>query len=91
MYGICGFVEKLNIQSYENLTENYVHYIYVRNVWICRKIEYPKLQEFNGKFCTLYMYRMFGFAKKLNIQNCENSMGNCLHYICTKSLDLQKN
>ena len=37
------------------------------------------------------MYGMYGFAKNLNIQNCENSTGNCVHYICTESLDLQKN
>ena len=27
------------------------------------------------------MYRMFGSAEKLNIQNCVNSMGNCVHYM----------
>ena len=27
------------------------------------------------------MYEMSGFAKKLNIENCENSMGNCVHYM----------
>ena len=37
------------------------------------------------------MYGMYGFAENLNIQNCENSTGNCVHYICTESLDLQKN
>ena len=37
------------------------------------------------------MYKMFGFAKKLNIENCENTIGNCLHYICTEGLDLHKN
>ena len=24
---------------------------------------------------------MFGFAEKLNIQNCENSTGNCVYYM----------
>ena len=65
--------------------------LYVRNVWICRKILYPKLRKFNGKLCTLYMHVMSGFAKKLNIQNCENSTGNCVHYICTEWPDLKKN
>ena len=109
MYGICGFVEKLNIQNCENLTENYVDYIctecldlhknwisktariqrqilyiiYVQNVRICKKIEYPKLWKFNGKLFTLYMYGRSEFAKKLNILSCKNSMGNCVHYICT--------
>ena len=26
------------------------------------------------------MYRWFGFAKKLNILNCINLKGNCVHY-----------
>ena len=35
-----------------------VHIIYVRNDWICRKIEYPVGRKFNGKLCILYMYGM---------------------------------
>ena len=62
--------------------------IYVQNDWICRKIEYSELQKFDEKFYTLYMYEMSGFAEKLNIQNCENSTGNCLHYISMEVLDL---
>ena len=83
-----------------------LYIIYVRNVWICRKIEYLELRNFKGKFCTLYMYERwiykkieylellkfngnlgtlymygtFGFPKKLNIHNCKNSTGNCVHY-----------
>ena len=68
-----------------------VYIVYVRNGWICQKIEYPELRKFDGKFCTLYMYGMSGFAEKLNIQNCENSKANFVHYICTEGLDLQKN
>ena len=68
-----------------------VYIIYVRNVWICKKIEYPELRKFNGKLCTVYMYATSGFAAKLNIQNCENSTGNCVHYTCAEWLDLQKN
>ena len=30
------------------------HIMYVRNVWICRKIEYPELRKLNMKLCTLY-------------------------------------
>ena len=45
------------------------------------------------------MYEMFGFAKKLKIQNFVNSTGNCVHYstrnivyiICMDCLDLLKN
>ena len=29
------------------------------------------------------MYGMSEFAEKLNIQNYENSIGNCVYYICT--------
>ena len=38
----------------------------------------------------IYIYRMSGFVEKLNLQNYENSTGNCLLYICTEFLDLQK-
>ena len=55
--------------------------IYVRNVWICREFEYPKLRKFDGKLCTFYTYDMSRFAEKLNIQNWENWMGNCVHYM----------
>ena len=34
---------------------------------------------------------MSKFAKKLNIPNCRKSTGNCVHYLCTACLDLQKN
>ena len=57
---------------------------------MCRKIEYPEQRKFNGKLCTLYMYVTSIFAKKLNIQNCENSTGNCVHYIFTERLDFRK-
>ena len=73
------------------IQQEIVYIIYVRNVLICKKIEYPELRKFNGKLCTVYMYATSGFAAKLNIQNCENSTGNCVYYICTECLDLQKN
>ena len=71
MYGTSGFAEKLNIYNCEN-SIGIVYMIYVRNVWIWRKIEYPEPRKFNGKLCTLYMYGMFGLAKKLNLKNCVN-------------------
>ena len=52
MYELSGFAEKLNIQNFVN-SAGIVYIIYVRNVWICRKIEYPELREFNGKLCSL--------------------------------------
>ena len=39
----------------------------------------------------IYIYGMSRFVEKLHLQNYENSTGNCLHYICTEFLDLQKN
>ena len=63
-------------------------YIKLRNVRICREIEYLELRKLNEKFCTLYMHRMSGFVEKLNHQNYENSTGNFLHYIHTERLDL---
>ena len=45
------------------------------------KIEYPELEKFNGKLYTLYMYRIIGFAEKLIVQNCGNSMQNFVHYM----------
>ena len=90
MYGMSRFAEILNIQNCENSMGNCVHCICAE--WLdLPKIEYPELRKFDGKLCTLYMYGMFGFAEKLNIQNCENSTANFVHYICTECLDLQKN
>jgi len=37
------------------------------------------------------MYGMSGFAEKLNIRNFENSARDCVNYICTECLDLQRN
>ena len=53
----------------------------VQNVWMCGKIEYPEQQKLNRKLCTLYIYGMSGLAKKLNVQNCVNSIGKCTLYV----------
>ena len=84
----CLVLQKNWISRASKIRRKILYIIYVRKVWICRKIEYPELRKFNGKFCALCMYRMFGFAEKLNIQNCKILMGN---YICTNGLDLLKN
>ena len=68
---MVGLAEKLHIQICKNSSGNCVHYMY-RNVWICRKIEYPKLRKFNAKLCALYTHGTSGFAENLNVQNCEN-------------------
>ena len=41
--------------------------IYIRNVWIFRKIEYLELRIVNEKSCKLFMYEMSAFAEKLNV------------------------
>ena len=45
------------------------------------EIDYQKFWKFSGILCTLYMYGMFGFEEKLNIQKRVNSTGNCVHYM----------
>ena len=86
----------LNIWICRNSKVNWAHYMYemswfsVRNFWICRKIKYPKLRKFNGKLCTLYTYETFGFAEKLNVQYCGNSMGNSVHYMYVMSGFVEK-
>ena len=87
----CLDLQKNWISITAKIQREIVYIIYVRKVWIFRKIEYPELRKFNGKWCTLYLYGTSGFAEKLNIQNCKNSTRNCLHYICTEGLDFQKN
>ena len=52
--------------------------LYVRNVIIYRKIEYKELQKFIGN-CVNYMYGISGFTEKLNIRNCVDVTGNCVH------------
>ena len=74
-------LQKIWISKTVKIQREIVCIIYVRNLWICRKIEYPELRKFKGKLCTLYMYRMFGLAKKLNVQSCKNSTGNCTLYV----------
>ena len=41
--------------------------------------------------CVHFLHGISGFAEKLNIPNFDDSTKNCVHYIRTKCLDLQKN
>ena len=77
---MSGFAKKLNIQNSENPTGNFIRFIRTEclDLW---KTESPELRKFNGKFFTLYMYGIFGFAEILNIQNWGNSTGNCVRYM----------
>ena len=83
----CLDLQKNWISRITKIQRKIVYNIYVRNVRICWKIKYPELRKFIGKLCTLCMYRISGFAEKLNIQSCENSTENCVRYICTECLD----
>ena len=65
-------LRKSRISRAMKIPQKIVYVISVRNVWIIKKIECPELQKFNGKLCTLYMYGMYGLAKKLNVKNCVN-------------------
>ena len=76
---------KNRISRASKIQQEIVYIIYIWNVRICRKIESPELRKFNGKFFTLYMYGIFGFAEKLNILNRGNSTGNCVRYMYVMS------
>ena len=53
--------------------------LYVRLVWIFKKIEY--LEWCSKGSCVHYIYGLSGFAETLEIQNCINSTGNFVHYM----------
>ena len=99
MHRMSRFPEKLKIQSCGNSTESCVHYICTECLdwqknWMSRdgkmqwKIVYViYLRNFGiCNICTIYVGKS-GFAEKYSIQNCVNSTGNCLRYICTECLD----
>ena len=77
----CLYLQKNWISRTSKIQQEIVYIIYIRNVWICRKIESPELRKFNGRLFTLYMYGISGFAEKLNIQHRGNSTGNCVRYM----------
>ena len=56
LYGTSA--EKLNIQNFVN-SAGIVYIIYVRNIWICKEIEYLEIYKFNGKLCTLYVWNVW--------------------------------
>ena len=87
----CLDLQKNWISWTAKIQREIVYILYVRKLRICSKIEYPELRKFNGKFFTLYTHRTSWFVENLNIQNCENWTGNCVHYISTKCQDLQRN
>ena len=51
-YEMSGFVENW-ISRTTKIQWDIVYIIYVRNFWICRKIEYPELGKFNRKLSLL--------------------------------------
>ena len=89
MYGKSGFAEKLKIQNFVN-SARIVYIIYVRNVLICREIENLELSKFVGKLCTLIVRKVW-FYGEIENPKFRKFCGNCVHYICTEYLDLQRN
>ena len=83
----CLDLQKNWISRTTKIQWEIVYNMYVRNVRICWKIKYPKLQKFIEKLCTLCMYGISGFAKISNIHIYKNSAKNCVRYICTKCFD----
>ena len=63
----CLDFQEINIQSCGNSAENCEHY--VPNFWITKKIESSERGKSNEKLRMLYIYGMFGLAKKLSVQN----------------------
>ena len=83
---MSGFAEKLNVQNSINSTKNSVHYTY--GVFGFEEKLIAKAAQIQWEIAYIISTKYFGFAKKLNIQNCINSIENCVHYICTKRLDM---
>ena len=85
----CRDLKKNWISRTSKIQREIVYIIYVRPFQIYRKIESPKQRKFSLKLCTIHVQNVW-IAEKLNIQNYVNSTENCVRYICTKCLDLQK-
>ena len=47
------------ISKAAKIQRKFVYVIYVRNVWISKKIECPKLRKFKGKLYTLYVHNVW--------------------------------
>ena len=78
MYGKSTFAEKLKIQNFVN-PAGIVYIIYVRNIWICREIEYLEIYINSSGNYVYSVYGMSRFADKLKLKNSINSAGNCVH------------
>ena len=89
MYGKSGFTEKLKIKNFVN-SPGIVYIIYVQNIWICTEIGYLEIYKFNGKLCKLNV-RKVCFYGEIENPKFRKFSGNCVHYICTEYLDLQRN
>ena len=50
----CLDLQKIWMSKRAKIHREIAYIMYVRNVWICRKIEYPELRKLNWKLCTLY-------------------------------------
>ena len=50
----CQDLQKIWKSRTSKIHREIAYIMYVRNVWICKKIEYPELRKLNWKLCTLY-------------------------------------
>ena len=85
MYGLFGFVEKLNIQNCVNSMGNCVHYTYGLSGFTQKQNSVDTLNVQNcinpTRYCEHQMYRLSRFAKNLDIHNCVISTGNWVRYM----------
>ena len=84
---MSGFAEKLIVQNSINSMENSVHYKYgifgfeEKVIAIVAKIQW-EIEYIIRTECLNLL--------KIDCPNCRKSTGNCVHYICTECLDLQR-
>ena len=64
IYMKCLDLQKNWISITTKIPQEIIYIIYVRNFWICRKIEYLELGKFNRKLCTLYVRNVW-ICKKI--------------------------
>ena len=83
---ICGEIKNLELRKFNGklCTLN------VRTVKICRKIENPERCKFIGKLCKLNVRKVW-FYGEIENPKFRKFSGNCVHYINTEYLDLQRN
>ena len=75
---MTGFAEKLNVQNSINSTKNSVHYTY--GMFGFEEKLIAKAAQIQGKIGDTKRTECLNLLK-IDCPNCENSTGNCVHYI----------